>query len=115
MYVITFIDGTKYEGGDLYESKWNDMPDKNIAQIEYRFPNQSILIKGYEKYNHLIDQVYIGSQCRFEHVRLMGLEKTMVKSFVYCFADKKMTVYEHKFGEEHKGNPSIGWKRGVVN
>jgi len=115
MYVITFTDGTKYKGGNLYESLWNDMPDKPIAEIAYRFPTKGIVIKGYDSYNHLIDQVYIGSKCRFLKVRLMGLEKDLVKVFLYSFADNKVTVHEHKYGEEYEGKPSIGWKKGIGN
>lgn len=114
MYLITFTDNTTHKGGDLYHSHWNDMPNKNIAKIEYEFPNQKILIKGYEKYNHIIDQVYINGKCRFEKIRLMGLEKNIVKSFIYSFADHQMTVHENRFGEEHGGKPTTGWKIGVV-
>lgn len=115
MYLITFKDNTKFEGGDLYHSKWNEMPDKEIIEIQYKFPIKTLLLKGFEAYNHIIDQIYVGSIGRFDNIYLMGLEGKIVKCFRYNFADNKLEFNEFQYGYEYKGKSCSGWKKGLSN
>lgn len=60
MYKITFSDNTEFIGGDLKDSKWNEIPkDKLISSIQYNCGGVTILLTGFESYNHLVEHSQI--------------------------------------------------------
>ena len=52
LYQITFTDGSIFNGGDtLKDSKWAEIPDKEILCLEFFIDdNDSIILRNYESY-----------------------------------------------------------------
>ena len=61
MYNIIFKDQTIFKGGDISDSKWNDIPDKEIKEIHYFFEDKKIVLSKFQSYNHLIEKVNFGA------------------------------------------------------
>ena len=56
LYRIVFDNGSTYDGGTLTETKWADIPDKQIRTIFYSLPTGDCLaLSGYEKYYHFVE------------------------------------------------------------
>lgn len=52
LYKLYFKDGTMFEGGyTIEDSKWADVPDKEILRLEYRLSDEtSLVLQNFEKY-----------------------------------------------------------------
>ena len=116
MYKITFEDNTVFYGGQPQNSKWNEIPDKKIIQIDYQLGNKRIIMKDYDGYNHIVKhaQIFNHGQCIYQII-LMGKENDKVTKIVFDI--KKHTVVREYsvLGREINGALSTGWKKGVDN
>lgn len=117
MYKILFVDGESWEGGKPENSKWNEMPNKPISELQYYICNKTIILKGYEAYNHLFHRPYflLTKEVITTQVIIMGLYKNNVTRFIIDF--KKNTFYrdEVSMGIEWKDSKVTGWKKGIDN
>lgn len=57
LFVILFKDGTKYNGGNLKQTKWLQIPNnKNIQSLYYRLPtNDYLTLSKYDAYYHFVE------------------------------------------------------------
>jgi len=56
LFVIVFKDDSIFEGGNYQQTKWKEIPDKQIRSIFYRIPNgDHLILSGYDKYYHMIE------------------------------------------------------------
>ena len=121
MYTVIFENGTNYEGGDLENSRWNDMPDLPIIRLEYSFPSlskenkegQTALMEGYDSYNHLVERINIQAKEIINKVILLGKIDQQVSIITYDCKTKKISQSTAEFGKEYEGKPSTGWKIGI--
>lgn len=61
LFSVVFEDGSYFVGGENYhQTKWREIPNKNIKRIFYRLPDGIHLeLHGYEKYFHMIEAIKI--------------------------------------------------------
>jgi hypothetical protein len=130
-YVITFEDGSTFDGGNPQDSRWDEIPNKLIASLEYSLtPFMKYKFSGFVAYNHLVERVRgVGNSVDIiSKVVIMG----MVDNRVYeILLDRTGGVYQvvtaigkeyspesklvdGKFGGWVNAKPvTVGWKNGV--
>lgn len=60
MYKLRFSDETEFMGGEPENSLWNEIPQgKSITSLEYSFLGASMLFKGFESYNHIVERAVV--------------------------------------------------------
>lgn len=132
IYKITFTDNSTFEGGEnINDSKWMDIPDKEILCLEYFISdNTSIVLRGYDAYNHLVEAtkaVYGPKGTDFSqklhNIYVMGRQGNKVISHrIALVGNSGVDKYRHgditkrqlEFGKEFRGKPTVNWKRGIV-
>ena len=77
LFEVLFEDGDTFSGGNLYETKWKNIPQKKIKRLFYLLPTGDYLsLSGYDKYYQYIEctqDFYGGSGARnLEYVYLIG-------------------------------------------
>lgn len=117
MYTIIFQDGTCFEGGDLQNSLWNQIPDKPIKELYYKIGNNILKLKGYERYNHLIERAsaLFVKKSQISGIYILGERKDCVEKFYINLRTNKLEHSFTKFGQECKGRMTPGWKQGLPN
>ena len=117
MYKIFFADGTEFIGGEPDNSKWNEIPDKPIAELHYNFLGKQIILKGYESYNHIIKHAFLidSQQQVIVAVIIMVLDVRMVKRFIFDLIKKELITDTTLYGREYNNKPVSGWKQGLLN
>lgn len=56
LYTIVFTDKTVFEGGDLKETKWLNIPNKDISTIFYNLPTGDVLcLSNFKRIYHCVD------------------------------------------------------------
>jgi len=131
IFKITFKDGSEFLGGDsILNSKWNDIPNKNISCLEYFLDNNSsIILKDYDSYNHIIEAtkaVYgpkgTDRSTRLHNIYLMGTKGNTVTSYRIALIGKNgsdkyrkgdITKRAIELGKEFRGQPTVGWRKGL--
>ncbi len=129
IFRVGFSDGSSFNGGENYkDTLWNNIPeDKEIKQIAFSLPDGNLMVlRGYEKYNHIVEatqEVYGGNKFVLRYQYLMGkLGDKIVSYRITLFEGKNnryrlgdLTRRELLWGQEDKGKPSRGWKKGIIN
>jgi hypothetical protein len=133
LYRIIYDDNTSFNGGTLEDSKWNYI-DKRIKRIEYFLEKRMIVLENYESYNQLIERsftIFGGKTPNLRHFYMMGRKGNKVQIIRYNVAKKQTIDYISDFGNEYNkkmiynsqskiirwvdGQPSTGWKEGLIN
>lgn len=116
MYKITFVDGTTFEGGEFYDSHWNDIDDKPIKNIDYRIQGHKIYISGYTEYNHVVERVFLPQYGidRPHLIKLMVRKGDEVLIIAYNLINNRFRGDIKVYGKEYRGKPHTGWKLGFV-
>jgi hypothetical protein len=109
MLVVKFTDGEL-----IQNPSWNSMPMKPIQRVKYVIGDKTIIMEGYESYNHLVEKVYtpLDGQQFNRAIYLMGLYGINVQVIKLNLMEKKIDTEETVFGKEYKGRSSTGWKNG---
>ena len=116
MYKIIFTDKTEFLGGDIHNSKWNEIPDKPIKQLDYTFNDKIIFLKNFEAYNHIIEKVgfFSGTSINTK-IMLMGKREQEVNIVTIDLKTNQITESLAIFGQEYYSKPTTGWKKGIDN
>jgi hypothetical protein len=107
----------KMMNGELIQNvPWLSLPKDPIQRIKYVFNGKTVILEGYEAYNHLTERVYavIGRTVNVRATYLMGLYGGNVTVVTLNRVTGEINKYETKFGEEYNGRPSTGWQSGLV-
>lgn len=118
MYKIIFEDLSEFIGGDLENSKWNEIPNKPIKKIEYSLLEKTAILENYEAYNHLVERVefiLINNKPRINKILLMAKKNNTVYIFIFDLFTKEIYSEVHEFGKEYYGNFTTGWKLGILH
>jgi len=112
-YRVIFNDKTVFCGDDLTNSRWNEMPNKKIAQIEYHICNQTLILSNFKEYNHLVKRVLnINTQEQnIIKLTLLAIEDSCIHSFVFDIKTETWTTNIYNLSEKQK---STGWKEGLT-
>ncbi len=112
-FLITYTDGTTFEG-DPFVGDWKKVDDtKQIAKLEYVLGNSCIIMEGFKQYNHFKECV--GLQVKgYTKVILMG--RTADKSLLIIFDLQKNKIYKVQtpYGEEWGKQILAGWCDGKL-
>jgi len=88
LFIVGFKDGSIFEGGvDYTETKWLQIPHKEIAAISYRLPDGNYLVvSGAEEYFHMVEvvqDIYGGQPGvpKLEYAYLMTKKNGIVTSY----------------------------------
>jgi len=132
IYTIQFEDGSTYIGGDsILDSKWKDIPNKNISCLEYFFgTGESLVLRSFESYNHIVEatQNIYGPKGtslvqKLENIYIMGCRDGEVTSYRISLKGESGSDKYHrgditkriiKLGKEFRGQPTINWKKGII-
>jgi len=116
MYKIYFEDNSIFESSSD-KSEWNKMPSKSIVKIEYKFENNTVLLEGFEAYNHVVEKIqFINKQGQYiTKIILMGKHNTQVYQIIFDFQHKRAYQKITKENEEYNENKITGWKKGIGN
>lgn len=116
MYIITYKDNTTFNGGNIQNSKWNEI-DKPILRIEYNLTNKPIIMQGYERYNHLIEYGWMSNVRKkiTTAIYIMGLKNNKVDVIKINCVKKRITSSKKQFGKELSDSSTTGWKEGIKN
>src|SRR5580698_7382923 len=100
MYKIQFSDNTEFTGGEPDESLWDKIPEgKSIASLEYSFLGVSMLLKGFEAYNHVVEHAVVmlnvsgqtyPTTHRISRVILLGKWQNRVYEIIYDLKHKRV-------------------------
>ena len=116
MYKITYKDGSTFQGGEYFDSKWNSMPKKPILRVDYTLNGKNLSMEGYESYNHIVEKINIVNKGEFiTKVILMAQNQGDVLLLIYDFKRHKLGYEVAIIGKEYYGKPVTGWKIGVKN
>ena len=116
MYKVIFEDGTVFNGGEPENSRWNEIPNKPIAEIEY-WLGKHIHLKNYEAYNHLTKYAFRVDNQQQSVVAVIILDKILniVQRFCFDLIKRELIIDEVPFGIEYNNKPASGWKTGLSN
>lgn len=130
MFITTFTDGSTFQGGNPQDSKWDQMPNLPIKEIEYSLtPFIKYVFKDFDGYNHCVERVR-GVNTSFERITrviIMGRTENRVYQIML---DQDGSVYQlvvpvgkeysvesklqnGKFAGWSNAKPLTGWKKGI--
>lgn len=118
MYKVCFDDDTFCNGGTINNSKWNDIPSKQITKLEYFLDDRVIILKGFKAYNHIVEYAHAIFGAKFRKITqvvIMGQYNDKVAMVTIDFMNKKITKAIKDFGKEFKNKPTTGWKAGITS
>ena len=116
MYKIIFEDYTIFEGNS-FEGSWNKIPDKLIKRIEYKISDKTLILEGFEQYNHIVKLGFglFRSIAGVLAIYLLGKDGDKVYRRILSFTSNKMIDDVVRWGEEYNKQPHIGWKKGIIS
>lgn len=134
LYTIVFEDGTHFDGGNFYNTKWGEIPiNKKIKRIFYLLPSGDYLtLAGYDEYYQMIEVAQdairmsktkktgkieakrMKAKPRLEYAYIMGKKNDYVVSYKISLKkgiarDILMTLHKADSDMIKKLNPK-GWK-----
>jgi hypothetical protein len=118
LYELKFIDGTNFKGGNLKNTRWNEIPDKPIDSITYYFMGRQIRMKGFDAY---VNVKFFGKNLNSNQGDLLYATAIMAKKgcavwrFIFDLQNHTFTRDVVPFGQENEGKPVTGWKIGFTN
>ena len=116
MYSIIFEDLTEFIGGSPEDSKWLNMPNKNIKQLKYSFMGKTITLTDYQSYNHVVVHAILpqGNRQIIAKVILMVRKDNDVLNIILNFIKGKIEYEPTTWGKEYRGKPHLFWKVGII-
>jgi len=115
-YTIKFIDGEIWNGGNIDNSHWNEMPNKNIVGINFCLGEREIELANYSSYNLLMVHA----------LNIFSKQNTIIKVILLAEVNKKVDKFEFDFihnnlhrsicelNKEFNNKPTSGWKKGIA-
>ena len=119
MLVVKFTDGEL-----IQNPTWNSMPNKPIQRLKYIFNGKTIIMEGYESYNHLKEIIcaVLSNQTIVRCVYIMGRKEMVSQVLKLNFIDNSIIEYQtdmnKEYGSTHNeklwiiGRHYTGWKIG---
>jgi hypothetical protein len=116
-YIIQFCDGEIWKGGNIDNSHWNEMPNKNIAGITFYLGDKKIELKNYSSYNLLIVHAFnlVSKQNTIIKVILMAEENKKVNKFEFDLIHNILHYSIGELNKEFNNKPTTGWKTGIIS
>lgn len=106
----------KFTNGEIVQdSPWLSMPPEPIQRVKYVFQGKTVMMEGYEAYNHLVERYYalIGEGKGIRAIYLMGMSGKNVDVLSLNVITGHIKQERTLIGQEYNGRPSTGWKSGI--
>lgn len=115
-FKLTFEDNEEYKGQSLNKD-WGNAPSKKIKEFVFSFAGVTILLKNYNRYNHLFETMAIlGGKKGITKFLIMGVKDKTTDIFEYNIVEKKFYRKVSEIGKEYRDKElTIGWKDGIKN
>lgn len=116
LYDIEFTDGTRFKGGNLKNTRWDEIPSKMIKRIKYRLAGREITVEGFDAYVNVKFYgkiVNSSSGDLLYAVALMARKGNAVWQFLFNLQEHTLVRNIVPFGCENEGRPVVGWKIGA--
>lgn len=117
LYEIKFTDGTEFKGGNLKDTKWNQIPDKPIYSLTYYFFGKAITLTEYESYNHIWEKaqnLFNGQEILCD-IYLMARTEGQTIVIHFNLIKETTDVSGFSYDKELRGKAVSGWKKGIEN
>jgi len=111
MYKIIFEDNTEFEGGNLENSLWNEIPNKPIKELKYYLENKTLRLIEYDFYNHEIEKIVLMNDKKIICNSII-LSAKKGNNVLRIIIDIKTQLVGTKWVKSNKLNIS-GWKLGL--
>ena len=121
LYEIIFVDNEKFLGGTLVETKWMQIPDKEIKRFTYYVPNtkQTIVEENFKRVYHYVEVCSDISgdkkgQVQLEYAYLLIEIGNEIIHYKINLKSNKILVETHNLNDKFISelNP-LGWKKGI--
>jgi len=113
MGIITFVDNTVYNVGPPTHSGWNGMPDKLIKNFSYTLKGRTVIMSGFNAYNHVVNAVMgFNGMSKIISVMIMGRYNNKSLVFIFDFLNNKLSRVVREIGKEVNNRGVEGWRRG---
>jgi len=116
MYYLNFGKGIEFAGGEPNNSRWNEIPTKQITELNYNMFGKKITMRDFESYNHIVERAKMINK-KFADtitaVYLMGKYKSQVYVIKFDLIQNTIKDYISEFGHEYNGGTTTGWKEGL--
>lgn len=119
LYTIVFEDKSVFAGGNLEETKWQEIPDKKISSIFYSLPFGGVLLLSkYEKYYHFVEATkdinVKNSKVKLEYTYIIGKKdrQYLINKISLINGSIERSLVDEKDKLISQLNP-IGWKNGI--
>lgn len=129
MYKIRFDDNSEFVGGNPLDSKWNSIPtDREIASMQYKLCGIGFILKGFESYNHLVEQAILVSKPQDNNkilrVIICGKWQSRIYKVIFDYINKQVRTEVESINPEAFIHPekyslpvnsilkTTGWKKG---
>jgi len=120
LYTIIFEDNSVYQGGDLVNTLWTEIPDKSIKRFTYYVPNtkQTIVEDNFKRVYHYVEVCSDLSgdkkgQVQLEYSYLIFEKEYEFEGYRINLRTKKIeNILLKKDNEMIKNLNPIGWKKG---
>ena len=112
-FIVTYTDGSIFEG-DSFAGDWLKIDDtKQIVQLEYILGNSCIIMSGFKQYNHCKER--LGLQVKgYSKVILMGRTEGNSLLITFDLLENKIYKVEKPYGEEYGKQILDGWQEGEL-
>jgi hypothetical protein len=116
MYSLEFVDGSIFVGGNPDNSKWGNIPNKLIKELQYDYLGKEITLTNFEAYNHLVKYTYMlaTQEQVMTGVIIMVKEFDIVTRFCYDLIKNELIVDKIEYGKEYNNKPASGWRAGLM-
>lgn len=114
-YKVIFFDDTETISSS-FNSIWNSLPKKPIKKLEYYINNRTIVLEGYEAYNHIKEDIMIINKgYRFIIRLLVKNVNNVLEVVINPFNIKKplISYNTYEFTKEFRGQAYSNWKMGI--
>ena len=119
LYTIIFEDNSVYQGGDLVNTLWTEIPDKSIKRFTYYVPNtkQTIVEDNFKRVYHYVEVCSDLSgdkkgQVQLEYSYLIFEKEYEFEGYRINLRTKKIeNILLKKDNEMIKNLNPIGWKK----
>jgi len=118
MLKIIFENGEVFKSENIYDSKWNEMPDYPIKSIEYKITGhtRSVILSGYDSYNHIVEHFTVmnNMMAGVSKIVLMAKKDNKVNRIIFDFLKRYVKEDVVEYGKEYNEKSVTGWKNGMV-
>jgi hypothetical protein len=116
MYYLNFGKGIEFAGGEPNNSRWNQIPNNPIVELEYNILGKSITLRDFASYNHIVERAQIinkKSADTITAVYLMGKYESHVYVIKFDLIKNTVRDYISELEHEYNGGTTTGWKQGL--